>query len=230
MWKSLLLVVVVACGGGAAHKPPIDNTTPVPAANADAYTLAVVMSGWEVWIGNDKLAELAPEDPSRARGVLLDLAAAFDKLDLAHTAPAGSMAMVVTFADKAAIRLPLSPIASFNGAVLGTQKDYYGTAGTELVRGVTLALDQIAKAPTKRKYLLVLSDGNDTNNQEAAKELPKLKAQAAQDGIVIYALTYRTVLSPAGNMAPMLTDNAKVVPTSDAIAADLAHIFERLGK
>jgi hypothetical protein len=235
MLKALVLAALVACGGSAAQRPPpISNDKPPPPASAP-YSLAIVMNTWELWLGNDKIAnaKLPADDPSRTPGILTSLAAAFTKLDLARTAPPGSRAMVITFADKATVRSPLAPITGFTGATLGTQDDYFGTAGRELVAGVTLALDQLAKAPTPRKVLLVLCDGTDTDLDAAMTQLPKLKAQAARDGIEVHALVYRIanpLLTPEINLVPRLTDHMKVVTSFENVEADLRHIFETLGK
>src|ERR1044071_3263118 len=59
----------------------------IPAASKRDYnqgteTLAValVMNGWELWIGNDREAGLADDDPSKHPGVLIELRGALGEL------------------------------------------------------------------------------------------------------------------------------------------------------
>jgi hypothetical protein len=220
--KALVLALLVACSASPA--PPPEPKGPTP------YSLAVVMSGWELWIGNDKTAKVPEDDPTRRPGLLLELAATIDKLDLAHTAPVGSQAMVVTYADKAVIRAPLAPITKFSGASLGKQDDYYGTTGLELVQGVTVALAELTKAPAGRKYLLVVGDGNDTNNEAAKGQLAGLKQQAAKLGVEVAAIVYRIPLSNRQNVVKELTGNVKEVSSGATLEADLRLLLPGLFK
>ena len=64
-----------------------------------------------------------------------------------------------------------SPLGSLSGSALGTQKDYKDTKGYELVKGVELALAELRKVQNPRKVLIVITDGNDTNNDAAKGQL-----------------------------------------------------------
>ena len=173
-------------------KPPVQ----IPAAarrsfqqGSQAVALAIVMQGWEMWIGNDTYRPKS--DPTRATGVLVPLGAAIDKLGLPALTPAGSVGAVITYADRAQLRVPMGPIAKLTGSALGTQKDYANTVGGELVKGVELALAELRKAPQPLKVLIVLSDGNDANNDAAKAALAALKKQAQADRVRTFAIIYK---------------------------------------
>ena len=106
----------------------------------ETLAVAIVMNGWELWIGNDKEAGLAEDDPTRRQGVLIELRAALDKLSFKDAGPPGSLGMVITYGDRAVARVPMGPLQNINGSALGTQKDYLGTTGVELVKGIEMAL------------------------------------------------------------------------------------------
>src|ERR1043165_1496946 len=133
---------------------------------SEKLAIAIVMNGWEIWIGND---DVLPEgDPSRFPGVLKALEAAPDKVSFKDAGPSGSLGVVITYADSATIRIPMGPLDRITGSALGTQKEYYGTQGVEVVKGVDLALSELHKVQVSRKALVVICDGID-KNMEAAK-------------------------------------------------------------
>jgi hypothetical protein len=212
-----LILGLMAC---SSKSPP-----PPPAAKPVA--LAIVYSGWEVWIGNEDLVKA--DDPSRSPGVLKSLSAAFDGAPLAGL-PAGSQAMLISYADKATVRMPMGPIDKLVPAAFGVQKDYFGTMGLEMVSGVTIAVDALAKLPDAKKYLIVLGDGNDTNNEAARPAFAALKKRAAELGIEIYAMTYKTSMSNEANMLTLLTDSNATVATADALKVGLNSYLKRVGR
>src|SRR5215470_5097553 len=53
----------------------------------EKLAIAIVMNGWEIWIGNDDV--LSEGDPSRFPGVLKSLEAALDKVNFKDAGPAG---------------------------------------------------------------------------------------------------------------------------------------------
>ena len=113
----------------------------------EKLAIAIVMNGWEIWIGND---DVLPEgDPSRFPGVLKSLEAALDKVQFKDAGPAGSLGTVITYADSATVRIPMGPLDKITGSQLGTQKDYFGTQGVELVKGVDLGLTELHKVDRK---------------------------------------------------------------------------------
>jgi hypothetical protein len=211
----LSCTLAAACGHHEAAKPP-----------AAPPIVALVYSGWELFMGNDDVVPV--EDPSLYPGVLKALAAGLDKADLAHAMPAGSQGLIVTYADKPILRVPLTPVANLTGVVLGTQKDYFRTTGNELVRGLVLAVDALEKAPAGPKYLVVVSDGNDTNNEQAKAQLAALKQRVAKLGIAVTSLIYKTQLSGPDNVVTAFAESTTAA-SADALQADLAHALGHLG-
>jgi len=139
-----------------------------------------------------------------------------------------SVGMVITYADTARIRHPMGPLEKLNGNALGTQKDYKNTMGTELVKGVELALAELGKAKSPIKVLIVLTDGNDTNNDAARAKLALLKKQAATDGVRTFAIVYKAALSGSGNVINNLTPQVSTVATTENLAASLRAILQRI--
>lgn len=192
----------------------------------DTVAIAFVVCGWEVWMGNDHL--LPEDDASRYPGVLEGLEHALDALHLDTIAPDGSLGAVITYATKPEVRVPMGPLSRITGAALGSQKDYYGTVGNEMVSGIEVALAELHKAPAATKVLIVLGDGNDTNNDAARVQLRELKKQAAREGIRTFAITYKSVLSDEGNVITTMVPSARMVNSADGIAAALGNIVTRM--
>ncbi|MFT3700221.1 MAG: hypothetical protein QM831_44160 [Kofleriaceae bacterium] len=58
--------------------------------------------------------------------------------------------------------------------------------GSDLVQGVTMALAELSRTKTPQKLLVVVGEGNDTNNGESARlQLLQLKVMAVQSGITV---------------------------------------------
>jgi hypothetical protein len=191
--KSLRALVVVAacsaCGGASSNT----TSTSSPTAKSDAQPAAVVvlLSGWEVFIGNDQA--IPAEDPSRYLGHLTELDAAWPKL---AALGAGSTAELVVYADRAKVAKKFEPIDKLGKGWAGTQKDYSNTMGIELVAGLQLAGKELDAAPTgQRRALLVIGDGCDTNLEVAHKVVPELLQTFTRAGIEVYDLTIATQLS-----------------------------------
>lgn len=192
----------------------------------ESVAIAIVMLGWEQWIGNDTY--LPASDPTRVKGVLDPLRAALDKLDLKGATPAGSLGMVVTYGMTAKIRLPMGPIDKLRGAALGTQKDYHREASFELMKGMELALAELDKAKTPRKVMLVLTDGNDTNNDAAKGKLSTLKKLAWRDRVEILAIVYKAADSGPEDLVASLTPWASTVTTREGLAPALQAFAKHL--
>lgn len=165
--------------------------------STETIAIALVVEGGEVWMGND---DLEPADsPAHYLGALKGIQRGIDALDLAHRMPAGSLGTVITFDERARIRLPLGPIRMLNGSALGTQRDYYSKLGQSLVQATALAIGELEQAPTHKKLLLVISDGNDMNNEAAGALLADLRKRAAKAGIRVAAIIYKGALSDPSN-------------------------------
>jgi hypothetical protein len=193
---------------------------------SEKLAVAIVLNGWEIWIGNDDM--VAEDDPSRYPGVLKALEAALDKVDFKSAGPAGSVGTVITYADKATVRIPMGPLEKITGAQLGTQKDYLGTKGVELVKGVELALSELHKVQASRKALIVVCDGNDTNPEAAKSQLVSDKAQAKADGIQTFAIIYKGALSGDGNVISAMIPATQFVNSADNIATAIQQILTRM--
>lgn len=202
-----------------ASPPASASTTPAP------FTLALLLQGSEVWIGND--ADTPADDPSRMPGALNAIRAAFERTPLTGFPP-GSQAMVITYADKATTKLPLIPIEKLDARAIGVQHDYHGTIGTELVGGVRHALTALAKTPSSRRVLVILGDGGDTNNETARAQLQQLAKDAANMHVDIYAIVYKGALSDPTTVVTELDPKAATAKTADEITADLSALLRVL--
>ena len=213
-------------------KPPvkIKPSKLVPFKKGDEkLAIALVMNGWEMWIGNDReVPEIKEDDPSRYPGVLIELRSALDKLKFQEAGPPGSVGMVITYADKPVIRVPMGPLKNITGSALGTQHDYFGTTGVELVQGITLALAELHKRSEPRKVLIVVCDGNDTNNDAAKAQLHNLRKQAKDDQVQTFAIVYKAKLSGEGNVIPAMIPQTTQVNSAENIASTIANILARM--
>lgn len=192
----------------------------------ETLALAIVMNGWEIWIGNDEL--VAEGESSRFPGVLKGLVAALDKVQFKDAGPPGSVGAVITYADKAVVRVPMGPLDRITGSALGTQKDYYGTQGQELVEGVDLALSELHKVQASRKVLIVVCDGIDKNMDSAKGRLTSSKARALSDQIQTFAIIYKGALSGEGNVISALVPRPDTVNSAENIATTIQSILARM--
>jgi hypothetical protein len=159
----------------------------------ETVAVAIVMLGWEMWIGNDQVKEDDPGklqllEQSRSPGVLNDLEKALDEVKFGESGPPGSVGELLTYADKVKTNIPMGALSAVTGSALGSQQDYYGTKGRELVQGVRQALADLHGAKAARKALIVVGDGCDTNPDSAKGQLAELKKQAVQDHIQVFAI------------------------------------------
>ena len=192
----------------------------------EKLAIAIVMNGWEIWIGNDKV--VPDDDPSKYPGVLESLESALEKVDFKSAGPPGSVGTVITYADKSVVRIPMGPLDKITPAQLGTQKDYLGTKGVELVKGVDLGLTELHKVQASRKVLIVVCDGMDTNMEAAKGQLALLKQQAKTDQIQTFAIIYKGALSGDGNVISAMIPSTQTVNSADNIATAIAGILTRM--
>jgi FHA domain len=198
----------------------------------EPLAIAIVLYGWEIWIGNDKVpptAAFPADDSTRVGGVLDSLEQALDSVKFKDFGPPGSQGMVITYADKPAIRVKMGPLSAITGSALGTQSDYFGTKGAELVRAVELALSELNKT-TARKVLIVLCDGNDTDNEHAKTALSSLKAQAQKNNVQVFGLIYRAANGYSGdtNVLTALVQPTKLLTGADTIGPAISDILSRM--
>lgn len=193
---------------------------------SETVAIAVVINTWEIWVGNDHV--VADDDPSRYPGVLEPLEAALDGVHFTEAGPPGSKGMVVTYADKAAIKVPMGPLSNITGSALGSQKDYIGTKGDEMVKGIELALGELHSVTASRKVLIIVCDGNDTNNDLAKLALANDKKLAAKDRIQTFAIIFKGALSDPGNVIANMVPGATTVNTAENIASSISTILKRM--
>jgi hypothetical protein len=207
-----------------AHPPPAAPPAEV-AGPPPPFTLAILMNDQEVWIGNDEIEP--PDSPAAYKGALHAIQAVFDKSPMTGF-PAGSKAMLITYDDKATIKLPTTPIEKLDAHALGTQMDGKGKLGTELVAGARLALNELTKIDGGRRVIVILGDGNDTNNEAAKTQLQQLAKQAADRHIEVYAITWKGPLSANGSVITELDPKATTAATTEELTADLVALFRVL--
>jgi len=128
--------------------------------------------------------------------------------------------------DKAKIFLPMGPIANLTPEALGTQKDYYGGKGAELVRGIELAIAELGKVSVGKKILVILSDGNDAYNEAASPQVAALKKRIGVLDIKTISIVYKSQLSGDANVTGGLAGQKDItvmtVKSSDALTNALA--------
>ena len=195
----------------------VDGTEPI--------AIALVINGQEIWIGNEDVET----DPNATyQGVLKNLEAAIDKLGLGTLGPPGSKGIVISYSQGAEIKFPMSDLKLLTGGVLGAQKDYRGKIGTDMVSGINTAIGELSKVSTARKALIVVGDGNDTNNESAKTQLVDLKKQANAQKIQMFAIIYKSAVSSEGAVITTLVGNASTVNSIEGIQAQLTNIIARM--
>lgn len=191
----------------------------------DPIAIAVVYQGGEVWIGNDNI--VPDDDAGRFFGALPGVQSAVDLIGHRRF-PQGSEGVVITYDDRAAIRVPIGAIDRLSAESIGSQKDYYNHLGTELVSGVDLAMRELERSHAAMKALIVIGDGNDTNNEAAKAQLTALKKRAAQANIKTLGVIYKGMLSDPGNVVSALDPQTRTVNTTDGIAGSIDAFLDRI--
>jgi hypothetical protein len=191
----------------------------------ETIAIALVINGQEIWIGND---DIETDENAKYAGVLKNLEAAIDKLNLGTAGPVGSKGVVVSYSQGAEIKVPMGDLKLINGGALGSQKDYRGKIGTDMVQGITNGLAELSKVSTARKALIVIGDGNDTNNEAAKSQLADLKKQANAQHIQMFAIIYKSAVSSEGAVITTMIGNAKTVNSIDGISSELNAIIARM--
>jgi hypothetical protein len=100
--------------------------------------------------------------------------------------------------------------------------------GNDLVDGVTLGVRALVQATATRKALIVIGDGNDTNNEAAKPQLLAIKKQASQQQISSYAIIYKSVISPEENVITTLVPGAVTMNSIDGVGSALAAAVDRI--
>ena len=193
---------------------------------SEPIAVALVIAGSEYMMGNDDM--VSPDDPSMMHGYNSALRRGLFELDLAHAMPRGSQGMIVTYDEHARVRVPMGPIEKLEPLALGIQLDYHGRIGSDLVDGLQLAIADLSKVRTARKVLVVIGDGNDTNNEAAKPTLAALKKRAAQERIQTFSLIYKSAISSADNVITTLAPASQMVLSTDGLVVALHTLLGRL--
>ena len=192
----------------------------------ETIAIALVINGQQVWIGNEDVET----DPNAVYpGVLKNLEAAIDKLQLGNAGPPGSKGIVISYSQGAEIKVPMGDLKNITGGALGSQKDYVGKIGTDMVTGITMGIAELQKVSNPRKALIVIGDGNDTNNDAAKTQLAQLKKEAANAKINLFGIIYKSAVSNDSNVITTMIPNAKTANSVDGIATELNAIIARMG-
>jgi hypothetical protein len=192
----------------------------------ETIAIALVINGQWVWIGNDDYEQ---DENAKYAGVLKNLQGAIDKLQLGNAGPTGSKGMIVSYSTGADIKVPMGDLKQITGAALGTQKDYQGKIGTDLVQGITMAMAELSKVATARKAMIVVGDGTDTAPEAARSQLKDLKEQARKQNIQLFAINYAGPLtSESPVVITTMIPTAKTVNSVDGISSEMNAIITRL--
>ena len=196
------------------------------AEGGETIAIALVIAGQEIWIGND---DIETDENAKYQGVLKNLEAAIDKLQLGtQGGPPGSKGVVVSYSTGADIKVPMGDLKNITGGALGGQKDYRGKIGTDMVSGIRTGMAELMKVSTARKALIVVGDGNDTNNEAAKGQLAELKKDAKNAGVSLFAVIYKSAVSSEGNVITTMIPNAKTVNSIEGIASELNAILAQM--
>ncbi|MBX3159165.1 MAG: hypothetical protein KF773_24565 [Deltaproteobacteria bacterium] len=193
---------------------------------AEPIAIALVYSGWEIWIGNDELDVMPPRSP----GALRYLVAALDEAPFARAGGPGSQIVAIEYSQGTRVKVPLRDLDAFRGAELGKQADYRDKLQNDLADGVALAIGELAKAKAPRKAILVIGDGSDTNPETAPARLRELRRRAASERItMLEAIVLRSPMSSSSRVIDELVGGPPVqIAAAEGLRAAVARIAGRL--
>ncbi len=210
-----LVLAVTACGSSSPPPGEIENRgrpdTPT--------TVAFLVNGMEIWLGND---DFETDEAARYTGALHAVKKAID----AARPPVGQ-GLLVTYDTAATVVVPLGPIERVTGASIGEQRAYRGRLGLDLVKGVEVALGELEKAPPGDRTLVVIGDGNDTNNDVAKGQLAALRARAERAGIRVEAVIWKGALSAPEDVVSSLDPTPTHVQAVDDMVAAVTAAVRR---
>lgn len=225
MSRLLLLSIAVGCVAACGSEAP-RAVPPAPVARpaaSPAAAVAFLVCGQEIWVGNDEYEE----DPNAQYvGELKPLEAAVDRLGLAGRLPAGSRAVIVSYSTGARVVHAMAPVDQLTGSWFGTERDFHAGLGDDLVAGIQVALDELAKVDAGRKLLVVIGDGTATNPDAATKaQLAALGQRAAQQHVEPFAILLKSQVSGGNPVITEFTANAEPIPSGDDLYPALTAIF-----
>jgi hypothetical protein len=152
----------------SAGKQPVELIT----ANKEPAAVEIVFSGEARWTARE----------------LEVMENAIDHIQLAT----GSTIGAVSYATVATLRAEATPKSRFMAAGLGDVSLYRDGVGSDVISGLKLGLAELKKSNAARKTLVLIDDGNDTDNDNSAKlGMLGLAVEAQKAGVL-----FHTVLAP----------------------------------
>jgi hypothetical protein len=216
-------------------RDPADDATPILATRVRSYAkgdepiaIAFVMEGDERWVGN---TDYARDDDDHDEGALAAVERGIDAMDLDVRTPRVSTATLIAYANRAGVVMPTSPISALRGPRFGIQLDYLGRRGADLRDGVEIGIEALARSSLPRKALVVLGDGNDTNNtnnETGHATFAELREHALAAHIDMFAVVLASARSRPGVAITQLIPATRTVTSADAMAATLEDIAREL--
>jgi hypothetical protein len=97
-----------------------------------------------------------------------------------------------------------------------------------MVQGISLALAELSKVATARKALIVVGDGNDTNQEAARTALADLKRQAIAQHVQLFAIVYKDPISTDSSVITTMIPAAKRVSSNEGVSSELDNIMMRM--
>jgi hypothetical protein len=216
-WSQPLVDAVLTIGDITEKAKSIETYAQV----GEPIALVFVVSGAEHFMG------LAPDIEKGEADGLERVAMGFDLAQFGNGLPKGSLGGVVVYDTGARLLVPLGPIEKLEGNVLGKKQDYFGKIGSDLEKGILLGLEQLEAANVPRKGMIVIGDGNDTNNDAFRANVHAIGQRAAKSGIALYALIYRGAVSESSSVIQMLTGRF-MSPTGIGLSSAIAGQVEAL--
>lgn len=180
------------------HGVPAIDATQVPLASAlselisprPAQAVMVVYAGRGGWA-----------TPARLHG----LAEMMTLLDL----PADSQIAAIEYSTGASVKIPWEAATAFRPAQLGDMRDYTNKIGSDLVQGIIMGLAELSKQTAPTKTLIIVGDGNDTNNDSARVAISQLAQPSKHLGVTYRVMLVRAEDSPPGDVvSPLDPDRA----------------------
>jgi hypothetical protein len=144
----------------------------------EPISIVLLLEGHELWMGNESY-ETNPDD--QYIGVFSKLGPAVDALS--KVGPPGSQGAIVVYHNTAEVKHEMNDLAQLTGDKVGAQKDYRGKTTRNFAAGLEASLGLLTKATTKRRALVIISDGADTH--EARSQIIELKGKLLNAGVEI---------------------------------------------
>jgi hypothetical protein len=122
----------------------------------------------------------------------------------------------------------MEPLAHFTPEQLGTEHDYYRKVGTDLVSGIELGLSELGRTHASIKLLVVIGDGNDTNNEAAKVELTRLRKVARSSNIELASIVWKSALSNPESVITAFVPGSRQINSREAVGVALRDALQHI--